>query len=172
MDFDFGDHKLTILTKSRKVILTFPSDPHLSGVFIPVYDRVESTSWHHGYSRQFEELVEYIEKDDFQEVLCKGVKRKPWLKACLSYSRIGNKRDMSIEFYPWSEIRNKTYVDFYRLSDFYTDAIRLAQRRIRDIPRRLALAMSLHPRLGAGSVFRGLLGEHVLLLVLDAVDGE
>ena len=164
MDFDCGDHKLTILPKSRAVILTFPSDPYLSGVFIPVYDRVESTSWDHGCRRQFEELVEYTEKKDVLEVF----KRKPWLKARLSYSKIGKERYMLIQFQTWSEIRNQTFVEFYRISNFYTDAVRLAQRRIRDIPRRLALVMSLHPRLGAESLLKGLLGEHVLRIVLDA----
>jgi hypothetical protein len=172
MKFQFIGHELTILPRSRAVILTFATQPHLTGVYIPAYARAEPTDWHHGLSRQFEQMVGYIEKGDFREVEGKRIQRKPWLKVCISYATCQKNRRMILDFYPWSDICNQTYVEFFKISDFYIDAIRLAQRRIHEPPRRLALAMSLHTRLGVGSPFKGSAGEHILTTILDACAQE
>ena len=168
MDFDYGDHKLTVLPKSRAVILTYPSKPHLSGVYIQKYDTVRQCHWHHGLSRQFEDMMEYIAKGDFVEYCGKLFQRKTWLNVCNCGERDPTNRNMVIQFYPWTDICDQTYVEFVRISDFYVDAVRLAQHRIHNTPRRLAIAMSLHSRLGAGSLFKELMGEHVLRIVMDA----
>ena len=165
MDFNFGyntnQHKLTVFPKSQVVVFTHVSKPYLNGVYIPKPVML----WDGARKRPFKALVEYIADGDFTTLYNgEAIRRKTWLRVNFSYPP---SRCIDIEFYPWIDQCDQTYVSFVKISDFYMDGFRLAQSRIRNNPRRLAMAMSLHPRIGKESVFQGLVGEDVLRIILD-----
>ena len=163
MDFNFGygnQHKITILRHSQALILSHADKPELSGVYIPK----PMTGWEGATCQPFRNLIEYMSSDDVRTLYgTKVVVREKYLNARFSNPP---SRYINVNFYPWSDPSDQTYVTFAKISDCYMGCIRLVKNRIHNNPRRLAMAMSLHPRIGAGSLFMGLVGEDVIRMVL------
>ncbi len=157
MRFEFGlgksKHSIEILPHSQVVILTHDSITQLNGLYTPV----PLTQWPGGWYKSFNDLTKYIGADG----------RKPRLQTL--FDAHGPSRQIYICFHKPTTNDLAGMVPFVKVYDRYiTDGLRWAQRRIRDNPRRLALAMALHPRLGKESPLRGG-GEDVLRMIVAAL---
>lgn len=169
MEFEYEDwnvkKKIIVLRNSGVVIFLHESKPEHNGMYIPSPVMI----WNGALKRSFDEMLQYIETEDVLTLNCgKVIKRKHWLRADVG----GGSPKMTLMFYPWSCPFDQTYVSFFKAADFYMDALRLVQGRIRTINanhRRLAMAMSLHPRLGAGSVLHELVSGEVMRSILDFI---
>ena len=163
-----NQYKITVLRKSQVLVLTHEGMPELNGVYIPEH----KMPWNGALKQFFNDLVEYIDNDDKDSKILltngKFVQREKYLRVNFynndnrNPSRSSSRR-INVNFYPWSDPSDQTYVSFAKISDFYVDhGVRSAQSRIRNNPRRLALAMSLHPRIGKDSLLLGMVGEDLL----------
>ena len=73
---------------------------------------------------------------------------------------------MHLDFFRWSSPYDQTFVRFVQVAQQVQNGIRLAQNRMRHNPRRLAIAMALHDRLGQSSQLRSLQECEVLRSIL------
>ncbi len=152
--FEFGHgeskHSVRILPGAQAIVLTHASRTQLNGLYTPV----PIMPWTGALHRPFCELVEYV-GDNKTNI------KQPWLRVAF-----GRQRRLDVEFWPYFNPCDQTSVPFVKVSDCcYMDGLRLAQRRIRDNPRRLALAMALHPRLGKESPLLRCGGEDILRII-------
>lgn len=164
MNFDLGyggnEYCISVYPALRVIVLKHTRRPDLNGMYVPKPTMV----WQGALCQRFENLVDHI-CIDRMETLWGGkvVKQAKYLS--LRYNNTPN-QCIDVNFYPWSDPSNQTYVSFVKISNFYMDGFRLAQSRIRNNPRRLAVVMSLHPRLGAESLFGVFIGEELLRVIL------
>ncbi len=152
-------HTIDILPKTQALVFTRPSMPKLDGLYIPV----PIMPWTMARFRPYGELLEYIQRN----------KNKPRFRLFYTYDENhGQTMRINLTFWQHSEDSgSQCYItSFVKVSDFHMHGFRLAQRRIRDNPRRLALAMALHPRLGKESPFLllcgGILAEEILQMIV------
>ena len=166
MEFELGvgcSQKLIVLRHSKMIIVCCNAkcaEGHKAGLYVPLFNSQWNGRFQYGTQQcSFDTLLEYLDESN-KTFLDKAI--KPFLN-CRYSCRF--ERLMELEFDRASALLDSTFVEFAKLVPFITDNIRLVQSRIRNNPRRLALASACHTRLGHSSLLR-LLPEEILISIV------
>ena len=152
--------RFTVLRQSQLVIVSDHQEeeaPFRSGLYIPLVPRPCDGA----LQCSFAALLHYLDRPDKAgHVLDIHGQEQPYLSC--SPRRL----EMHLDFFRWSSPYDQTFVRFVQVAQQVQNGIRLAQNRMRHNPRRLAIAMALHDRLGQSSQLRSLQECEVLRSIL------